>query len=121
MDIKTIKFPFTLTQSLGAVLVVNTVLAGGATQLTTLFGDHAAGQILAVCTLGTGIVGGFLVKLGSMTSQFANVEALGGVDHISINGQVPPEIAARAMDPGEAKVKPADTAVSAVTATAAKA
>jgi hypothetical protein len=121
MDIKTIKFPFTLTQFLGAVLVVNTVLAGGATQLTTLFGDHATAQILAVCTLGTGIVGGFILKLGSMTSQFENVRALGGVDHISINGLVPPDIAVLAMDPDQAKVKPAASAVSAVTATAAKA
>lgn len=120
MDIKTIKFPFTLTQFLGAILVVNTVLAGGATQLTTLFGDHTAGQILAVCTLGTGIVGGFLVKLGSMSSQFENVRELGGVDHISINGEVPPEIAAMAINPDQEKVKPAATALSAVTATAAK-
>jgi hypothetical protein len=121
MDIKTIKFPYTGTQILGAVLVVNTVLAGGATQLTNLFGEAMAGHILAVCTLGTGIAGGFLMRLGSMANQFQNVRALGGVDRILVNGQVPPEIAALAMDPTQGKISPASNAVAAVTATAAKA
>jgi hypothetical protein len=121
MDIKTVKFPWTATEILGGILVVNTVLAGGVTQLTDLFGQPMTNHILAVTTLGTGICGGFLMRMGSMSAQMQNVRALPGVDRILVNGQVPPEIAAMAMDPAQAKISPAAGAVAAVTATAAKA
>ncbi len=108
-------------QILGGVLVVNTVLAGGTTQLTDLFGAAMANHILAVCTLGSGICGGFIMNMGGQSSQLRNVLAMPGVEKIAVNGQANAALATMAVDPLENKIAPTPAAMDKVTATAAKA
>lgn len=103
-------------QVLGGVLVVNTVLAGGSTQLTDLFGPAMANHILSVCILGSGICGGFIMQMGGLPSQARNVIAAGGAIDVSANAA--PALATMAMDPTQQKIGPAPGASAAVAAIA---
>lgn len=103
-------------QVLGGVLVVNTVLAGGSTQLTDLFGPAMANHILSVCILGSGICGGFIMQMGGLPSQARNVIAAGGA--IDVSAHAAPALATMAMDPTQQKIGPAPGASAAVAAIA---
>lgn len=105
-------------QILGGVLVVNTVLVGGTTQLTDLFGAAMANHILSVCILGSGICGGFIMQMGGMGSQVRNVLGMTGVEKIDINGQANAALAKLAVDPTLDKIAPTAAAMATVTATA---
>lgn len=105
-------------QIFGGILVVNTVLAGGTTQLTDLFGAAMANHILSVCILGSGICGGFIMQMGGMGSQVRNVLGMTGVEKIDINGQANAALAKLAVDPTLDKIAPTQAAMATVTATA---
>lgn len=94
-------------QVLGGVLVVNTVLAGGSTQLTDLFGPAMANHILSVCILGSGICGGFIMQMGGLPSQARGVLAAGG--RIEVDPRSSSTLATMAVsnDPTLAKIEPA--------------
>jgi hypothetical protein len=103
-------------QILGSVLVVNTVLAGGMTQLTDLFGATMANHILSVCILGSGICGGFIMNMGGLGSQARNVVAAGGSIEVGPNAKS--SLATLAMDPAQNKIDAAPGAGAAVAAIA---
>lgn len=94
-------------QVLGGILVVNTVLASGSTQLTDLFGPAMANHILSVCILGSGICGGFIMQMGGLPSQARGVLAAGG--RIEVDPRSSSTLATMAVsnDPTLAKIEPA--------------
>ena len=91
-------------QWLGIILIVNGTLAGATTQLTTLFGVSIANDILAVASIGSGIVGGLVTMFGGQSSMIKSVAAMPGVDRINVNAAANPTLASVAVDPNQPKV-----------------
>jgi len=86
-------------QWLGILLVINGAMIGSTAQLTDLFGPHAVKIIVAVCSLGNSICGGVITFLSGQGSMVKNVLAMDGVQHIDVNANANPTLAAIAVDP----------------------
>jgi hypothetical protein len=118
----------TLLGWLGIIILFNTTLIGGASQLGDLSLSVAAVKaILAIATLGNGFLGG-LVTLFSTSANMAksvdqgtlvkSVLAMDGVQHIDVNAKASQTLAAIAVDPNVNKIAPTPAAMQEVTATA---
>lgn len=111
------------TQIMGLAIVVVSVLSGGASQLTTLFGQVIANDIIALALLANGILGGFAMVLGRTPDQQTQVKtvlAMPGVERIDVNARASQELATMAVDPAINKIAPLPAATAAVTAIASK-
>jgi hypothetical protein len=95
----------TTLQWIGIVILFNTTLLGGASQLGDLsLSPGTVKAILAAATLGNGFLGGLVTMFGGNASQISNVAALPGVDRISVNAKATDGIAAAAIDPEQPKI-----------------
>jgi hypothetical protein len=110
----------TLSQWIGIMVGLNSLLMGATPQLTVLFGTAAVPYIVAVATLGNGALGVFGVVVGGIGSQAANVAALPGVDRIVVNRNAGPTLAALAIDHDQPKIGAANPEAQAAIAVTAK-
>jgi len=95
----------TLLQWVGVIILFNTTLLGGASQLGDL--SLSAGTvkaILAAATLGNGFLGGLVMMFGGPGTQIRNVAAMPGVARVSINADASQTVAQVAVDPEQPKV-----------------
>jgi hypothetical protein len=106
----------------GIVILFNSTLIGGASQLGDL--SLSAGTvkaILAVATLGNGFLGGLVTMLSTQSAMVTNVAAMPGVESIKVNALANKPLAQAAVsaDPALAKVEASPAAEAAVVRTAA--
>ena len=101
--------------------IVSGIISGlitGAALLQTLFGQDLTLKIVA----GLGICGIILNSIGTafstQTAQVKDVLDMPGVEHIAVNAQATPALAAIAVDPGVDKISPTQAALATVTQTA---
>lgn len=109
----------TLVQWIGIMVGLNSLLMGATPQLTVLFGTPAVPYIIAIATLGNGALGVFVTVVGGQGSQLRNVQAMPGVERISVNDQANQILAAEAMNPDNKKIAALPAAQSAVAKIAA--
>jgi hypothetical protein len=96
----------TLLQWVGVIILFNTTLLGGASQLGDL--SLSAGMvkaILALATLGNGFLGGLVMMFGGSGTQISNVVAMGA--SIKANANATPALAQASVDPAQPNVGPA--------------
>ena len=120
-------------QWVGIIILFNTTLIGGSSQLPDLFMSPVAVKaILAVATLGNGFLGGLVTMFGgqsamtqSVVSNPASQEAIvravlamPGVQHLDVNAMANAPLAKLAVDPTVDKIAPTAQAVTKVTETA---
>ena len=108
-------------QWFGIIILFNSVLIGGTTQLAHLFIPEAGVQAIgAFCTLVNGFLGGLVTMFGSQGNQVKTVAAMPGVENISVNKQASAALATIAMsnDADSAKVEATPSAATTVAATA---
>jgi hypothetical protein len=92
---------------MGVIILFNTTLIGGASQLGDLsLSPVVVKAILAAATLGNGFLGGLVTMFSTQTAMVNNVAAMPGVARISVNEQASPALAAVATDPAQPKVGP---------------
>ena len=111
----------TLTQKLGISIAMLGFVAGSATQLTDIFsplGSIAPLIVKEIVTL-SGFVSGVLGIVLSFISGQANilktVQAMPGVESITVNEKANQTLAALAVDPSQAKIDVVPSAAAAVT------
>jgi hypothetical protein len=99
----------TTLQWIGIIILFNTTLIGGSSQLADLaLSAVAVKAILAVATLGNGFLGGLVTMFGGQAAQVQTVAAMPGVERISVNAAANQTLAAVATDPAVSKVGPTD-------------
>jgi hypothetical protein len=121
---------------LGIIILFNSTLLGGASQLGDLaLTPEVVKAILAVATLGNGFLGGLVTMFSTQASQTSNVIAdpeaqqaiiravlaMPGVEHMEVNARANQTLAALAVDPNVPKIDPEPQAKIAVAKTAASA
>lgn len=115
-------------QWFGVVILFNSVLIGGTTQLAHLFIPEAGVQAIgAFCTLVNAFLGGLVTMFGrpmsmAMSADQATmvkaVAAMPGMDPLHVNARANSTLAALAVDPANAKIGPSPGATAAVQAIA---
>ena len=108
----------TSTQWFCIVLAILGVMGGATAQLTDLFGQTVAHDIVTASSLVSSLLSAILVALTGQGAQVKSVQAMPGVESIQINAKANPTLAALAVDPAQAKVDIAPGAESAVQLTA---
>ena len=102
----------TTLQWVGIIILFNTTLIGGASQLPDLMlGPVLVKAILAAATLGNGFLGGLVTMFGgqgSMTRTVANFTGEDGQPAVRVNvrANAGPTLAAVATDPAQPNVGP---------------
>src|SRR5579872_4005944 len=100
----------TTLQWIGIVILFNSTLLGGASQLADLaLSAVAVKAILAVATLGNGFLGGLVTMFGGQGSMVSSVAAITGSDgrpavRVNVNANAPANVAAVAIDPTQPNV-----------------
>lgn len=98
-------------QWIGIIILFNTTVIGGASQLPDLgLGAGAVKAILALATLGNGFLGGLVTMFGGQAAMVKTVAAMPGVDRISVNASANTTLAQVATDPAQQKVGAASAA-----------
>jgi hypothetical protein len=93
----------TLLQWVGVIILFNTTLLGGASQLGDLsLSAGAVKAILAVATLGNGFLGGLVMMFGGPSTQIRNVVAMGA--RVQANADATQPLAQAAVDPAQPNV-----------------
>jgi len=93
----------TLLQWVGVIILFNTTLLGGASQLGDLsLSVVAVKAILACATLGNGFLGGLVMMFGGSGTQISNVVAMGA--KIRASADATPALAKAAIDPAQPNV-----------------
>lgn len=108
----------TTTQIFAIILVVLGVLGTSTAQLTDLVGAHDTKLIVSASSLLTSILSGILAMITGQSSQLAAVQAMPGVEKITVNSQANATVASMAVDPLNDKIEPIPQAAAAVEATA---
>lgn len=108
-------------QVLAIVIVTLGVLVTSTAQLTDLFGAVATKYIVSASSLLTSILGGVVGILFGQGNQIAAVQAMPGVEKITVNSQANAVLATLAVDPSQNKIEPTPEARQAVQATASAA
>jgi hypothetical protein len=104
---------------IGIVILFNSTLLGGASQLADLtLSVITIKIILAAATLANGFLGGLVIMFGGQGAQIKNVLAMPGVERISVNSQANGTLATIAVDPNQSKIAPTPGAQTEVIATA---
>src|ERR1700678_1229120 len=95
----------TAIQWFGIVILFNSTILGGASQLGNLFiPENGVKAILALATLGNGFLGGLVTMFGNPGSMVRTVSDFQGVEPIRINATALPSVAAAAIDPTQPKI-----------------
>lgn len=123
----------TTLQWIGVIILFNTTLLGGASQLGDLsLSAVAVKAILAVATLGNGFLGGLVTMFGGAGNQITNVtampqaqeamvkavRAMPGIQGIEVNAKANATLATLAVDPSEPKITAVPEDKAKITATA---
>ncbi len=106
----------TALQWVGIVILFNTTLLGGASQLGDLsLSAHAVKAILAIATLGNGFLGGLVTMFGGQANMVRTVAAMTGDDgqpavRVNIRSNAGSNLASVAVDPAQPNVGATDPA-----------
>lgn len=93
-------------QIIGIILAINGALTGATAQLTDLFGQVAAHDIVSVASLGSAILGGIITSMSGQGSQVRNVLAMPGIEKITVNAQANQTLSSIAVDPKVNNISP---------------
>lgn len=107
-------------QWLSIGLVLLGVLTAGSAQLTDLLGPQAAKAIVSLAGLLNSALGGVLAIISTQSGLVKDVQAMPGVEKITVNAQANPTLAGLAVDPAQDKIEPAPGATAQVQAAAAQ-
>ncbi len=107
-------------QWLALALVVLGAITGGTAQLTDIVGPGWTKILVAMASLGTSIISGFVMVLTGQSNVVRAVQQMPGVEKIVVNEKANATLATLAVDPGEAKIVVTPGATEAVQQTAAK-
>lgn len=97
-------------QWIGIVILFNSTLLGGASQLGDLsLSVNAVKAILAFATLGNGFLGGLVTMFGGQANMLKSAAAIKGDDgepavKINVKANATPSVAAVALDPAQMNV-----------------
>lgn len=97
-------------QWFGVIILFNSVLIGGTTQLAHLFIPEAGVQAIgAFCTLVNGFLGGLVTMFGGQGNMIRSVAAFQGTDgqpalRVAVNANAGQAVAAVAVDPTQPNV-----------------
>lgn len=105
-------------QWLAIIVAVLSAMAAATSQMTEIFGPTLAKSIMAGAGLLNTILSSILAILSSQTSLVKDVQAMPGVDKITVNAQANQTLATIATDPQNTKVEPTPGAAAAVQRTA---
>jgi hypothetical protein len=111
---------------MGIIILFNTTLLGGSSQLGDLLLNPAAVKaILAIATLGNGFLGGLVTMFGGQANMVRSVAAITGEDgqpavRVNIKANAGSNLAAVAVDPSQPNVGAVDAATRATLQTTAK-
>lgn len=108
-------------QILALVICTLGVLAASTAQLNDLFGPAVTKYLVSGATLIMTILSGWVAILSGQGSQLAAVQAMPGVEKITVNSKANATLATMAVDPANAKIAATPEAKSAVQATASSA
>jgi hypothetical protein len=95
---------------IGIIILFNTTLIGGSSQLGDLALSPAIVKaLLALATLGNGFLGGLVTMLSTQSAAMKQVAAIQGDDgkpalRINVNANAPSAVAAVALDPAQPNV-----------------
>ena len=95
---------------IGIVILFNSTLLGGASQLGDLALSAAAVKaILAIATMGNGFLGGLVTMFSTQSAQIKQVAAMTGEDgkpavRVSVNANAGQNLAALAIDPAQPNI-----------------
>lgn len=107
----------TTIQWFGIIILFNTTLLGGSSQLgDLLLSPIVVKAILALATLGNGFLGGLVTMFGGLRTQADNV--VDGGASIAVGPHAKTPLAIAAMDPAQSKIDVAPGAAAAVAAIA---
>lgn len=104
----------TAGQWLGIILAVLGVLAASTVQLTDLFGPSIAKTIGTVANLLMTTLSSILVVITGQAAQLQAVQAMPGVEKITVNARANETLATLAVDPAQPKIEPLPQAAAAV-------
>ena len=96
------------------LIAVLGALTGATAQLTDVFGAGVAHTIVSGSSLLSTIMTAILVPLTGQAGMLRSVQALPGVEAITVNAQANSSLAAMAVDPNQDKIAPAAGAEQAV-------
>lgn len=103
-------------QWFGIIILFNSVLIGGTTQLADLFIPAAGVKAIgSFCALANGFLGGLVTMFGGQANMMKTVAAITGDDgkpavRVGVNANATPNIAAVAVDPAQPNVGAIDAA-----------
>ncbi len=105
-------------QIFAIILAVLGVLGASTAQLTDLLGATEAKVIVTISSLLSSILSTILAVITGQGSQIAAVQAMPGIEKITVNAQANSTLASLAVDPANDKIESLPSAASAVAATA---
>ena len=114
----------TTTQKLGISIAVLGLVAGSATQLTDIFSPLGSiapmivKEIVSLSGFISGILGIVLSFITGQANTVKAVQAMPGIEGITINAQASPALAQLAVDPAQPKIDVIPAAAAAVAQTA---
>lgn len=111
----------TTKQWLAIVVAVLSAMATATTQMVDIFGPTIAKSIMGAASLLSTVLSSILAIISSQTGQIKEVEAMPGVDKITVNGNANTTLASLAVDPNRSKIEAAAGSEDAVEATAKEA
>lgn len=97
----------TSKQWMAIVLAVLGVTMASTTQLSELIGPQAAKTVVTVAGLLNSLLASILAVVSSQTGLVKDVEAMPGVEKITVNAQANQTLAGMAVDPMRDKIEPA--------------
>lgn len=107
-------------QILSIILAVLGVLMVSTTQLNDLLGATTAKTVVSLAGLLNSILASALAIVSSQGGLIREVQAMPGVDKITVNAQANQTLAAAAVDPANAKIEAANSGLESVLAATAK-
>lgn len=110
---------FNAKQWLSVALVVLGVLTASAAQLTDLFGPAVTKTIVSIATLCMSMLAGISGVLSTQSSLIKDVQAMPGVEKITVNERASEALATLAVDPTQNKIETKKGDEAAVNSTAA--
>lgn len=102
-------------QVLSILLAVLGVLMVSTTQLTDLFGSTVAKSIVTVAGLVNSLLASIMAVITSQTGLVKDVQAMPGVEKITVNANASSALAQAAIDPANEKIEAKPGAEAAVT------
>ena len=107
-------------QILALILVILGAITGGTGQLTEIAGPGVTRILVATASLATTIISGFIMVLTGQSSIVKSVQAMPGVESITVNAKANETLASMAIDPTNDKIQVTPEAQKKVEETAAK-